>query len=108
MVNKVGGSPRAREFYNSLPKDGRLRKEIDQANELLKDKADIGDKIEKKKIPKEYVKDFAIDNLFRFKLGEGYRLLYTILSDGKVKTCSVIDIVDHDAYEKLFGYGSDY
>lgn len=107
MANKVGGSPKAREFYNSLSKDSRLKKEIDQANELLKDKADIGDKIEKKKIPKEYIRDFAIDNLFRYKLRDGYRLLYTILSDGKVKTCSVIDIVDHTAYEKLFGYGSD-
>lgn len=108
MVNKVGGSPKAREFYNSLPKASRLKKEIDQASELLKDKADIGDKIERRKIPKEYIRDFSIDNLFRYKLGEGYRLLYTILSDRKVKTCSVIDIVDHDAYEKLFGYGSDY
>jgi len=108
LANNVGGSPTARRFYCSLPKDSRLKKEIDHANELLKDKADIGDKIEKRKIPKEYTRKFAIDNLFRYKLGEGYRLLYTILSDGKVKTCSVIDIVDHDAYEKLFGYGSDY
>lgn len=108
MGNKVGGSPKARQFYNSLPKDSRLKKEIDQASELLKDKADIGDKIERRKIPKEYIRDFSIDNLFRYKLGEGYRLLYTILSDRRVKTCSVIDIVDHDAYEKLFGYGSDY
>lgn len=107
MVNNVGGGPKARRFYDSLPSDDRLKKEIDQAKELLKSRADIGDKIEKKKIPKQYVK-FGINNLFRYKLREGYRLLYTILSDGKVKTCSVIDIVDHDAYEKLFGYGSDY
>lgn len=108
MVNNVGGSAKAREFYNSLPDDSRLKKEIDRARELLKSRADIGDKIEKKKIPKEYVREFGINNLFRYKLREGYRLLYTILSDGKVKTCSVIDIMDHDAYEKLFGYSSDY
>lgn len=107
MVNNVGGSDRARKFYKSLPEDSRLKKEIDLAKELLKSRADIGDKIEKKKIPKEYVREFGLDNLFRYGLGEGYRLLYTVLSDGRVKTCSVIDVLSHSEYEKLFGYGSD-
>ena len=107
MVNNVGGSDKARAFFNSLPNDSRLKKEIDQAKELLKSRTDIGNKIEKKKIPKEYIRDFAITNLFCYKLGDGYRLLYTVLSDGKVKTCSVIDIMSHEDYETLFGYGSD-
>lgn len=73
MVNRVGGSDRARAFYHSLSDDSKLKKEIDQANELLKSKADIGNKIEKRKIPRVYVDEFAIDNLFRYKLREGYR-----------------------------------
>jgi len=85
----------------------RLKKEIDQAKELLRSKADIGNKIEKKKIPREYKREYGIDNLFRYKLGEGYRLLYTVLSDGNITTCSVIDILSHSEYERLFGYYPD-
>jgi mRNA-degrading endonuclease RelE of RelBE toxin-antitoxin system len=106
-VNIVGGSNKARAFYKSLPTNSRLKNEIDEALELLKFNANIGNSIEKKKIPKEYRKEYDLNNLFRHKLGDGYRLLYTILSDKKVKTCSVIEIMSHDDYEKIFGYGSD-
>jgi hypothetical protein len=57
-VNNVGGSPKAIAFYRALSNDSKLKKGIDDAKELLRSKTDIGNKIEKKKFPKEYIKEY--------------------------------------------------
>lgn len=93
-------------FYNSLNHTNQLKKDIDEAMDGLKINPFIGDKIEKHLWPKRYKKEYAINNLFRYPLRKGYRLIYTLVSDKESTTTSsvILDAIDHGAYDKLFGY----
>lgn len=92
-------------FYRSLEPINELKKNIDEAMDELKINPLKGDKIEKHLWPKQYKKKYAINNLFRYPLRKGYRLIYTLVSDDKTSITSIIlAAVDHGAYDKLFGY----
>jgi len=54
--------------------------------------------------PDKYVKKHDITNLFRYQLPDGYRLVYTIMSQGKEITCVLLEVFNHKEYEKRFGY----
>jgi len=63
-----------------------------------------GNKIQKNLWPKKYVKEHKINNLFRYPLVKGYRLTYTIVSDKKTTTSVILEALNHDDYDELFGY----
>jgi hypothetical protein len=74
--------------------------------ELVKANPHYGDPISKKMIPEEYIEKYGITNLFRVELTNYWRMLYT-LTDGESVVeiiAFVLDIVDHKAYDKKFGY----
>jgi len=63
----------------------------------------VGDNIPKRLIPKYYAKH-NLDNLWRYELPNGWRLLYTVLGN-KVRIVSIIvEWLDHTNYERRFGY----
>jgi mRNA-degrading endonuclease RelE of RelBE toxin-antitoxin system len=72
--------------YNSLSAPSPLKKSIDAALDKLKENPLSGDKIQKKLWPKKYMKEHEINNLFRYPLVDGYRLIYTIVGDKKTVT----------------------
>ncbi len=78
----------------------QLLRSIEQKIELIKANPFYGDNIEKKKIPKSY----NVQNLWRVELTGFWRLLYTIKGDQIEIVCFVLDIVDHERYDKIFGY----
>lgn len=100
----VSGSPEFMQLYNSLDQNNWLKKDIDQAMDELKINPLKGDKIEKKLWPKKYIDEHGIRNLFRYPLHEGYRLMYTLVSDNKSTTSVILNAIDHDTYDDLFGY----
>ncbi|MBI5051328.1 hypothetical protein HZC08_01075 [Candidatus Micrarchaeota archaeon] len=53
-------------------------------------------KNKKKLWPKDYIRKYQIDNLWKYDLPDGWRLIYTIRAD-QVR-------FDHKEYEKRFGY----
>lgn len=59
-----------------------------------------GDSISKKLIPKEY----NAKNLWRVELTNFWRMLYTIKGDQIEIVCFILDIMDHQKYNKKFGY----
>ena len=65
-----------------------------------------GDPISKRLIPKEYVKKYGVNNLFRVELPNFWRMLYTLKTEeGCVEIIAfVLDIFDHKRYNKRFGY----
>jgi hypothetical protein len=87
-----------------LPKKDLLRKSIDAALDTLKDNPLAGDKVQKSLWPKKYVKQYKINNLFRYPLAEGYRLTYTIVSDKESTTSVILEALDHEEYDERFGY----
>jgi len=48
----------------------------------LRENIEAGEKVEKRKWPKMYVRKYGITSLFRLDLDRNYRLTYTIIADG--------------------------
>ena len=78
----------------------RLLRSIKQKIEFIKANPFYGDNIPKINIPKKY----NIQNLWRVELTGYWRMLYTIKGDKIEIVCFVLDILDHDGYNKKFGY----
>ena len=64
----------------------------------------VGNQIQRDRIPYYYKENFGVNNLYRYRFPMGYRGIYTILrSEGQI-TPMIIEILDHDEYDKRFGY----
>ena len=106
-------SPEAEEVYNYLNKEAPTSKTermilnaINKKVELIKKNYHYGDPIAKDLIPQEYKEKYEITNLFRIKLPNYWRMLYTLTDDEtKIEIIAfVLDFMDHLMYNKKFGY----
>ena len=71
----------------------------------LKEDPQCGVQIKKKQIPNYYLDSFGVKNLWKLNLSNFWRLIYWVDGSGKVSIVSfVIDIIDHDLYNKRFKY----
>lgn len=78
----------------------QLLNSIKQKVDFLKANPFYGNNISKNLIPKEY----GVSNLWRLELSQFWRMLYTIKGDQIEVICFILDILDHDKYNKKFGY----
>ncbi len=78
----------------------QLLRSIKQKSDLIKLNPFYGDNIEKRKIPKIY----DVNNLWRVELSRYWRMLYTLKGDQIEILCFILEIVDHERYNKIFGY----
>lgn len=92
--------------FESLPENEVLKKHIKRAIEEIKENAFTGIRIPKRLFPKEYVVKYNINNLWKYDLPNGWRLIYTLTSPNKVEIISVILewFTDHKDYERRFKY----
>jgi len=81
-----------------------LLKSIKQKIDFLKQNPEYGKHIEKRKIPKEYIKRYNINNLWKVNLSSAWRMLYTIKGNEIEIIAVILDIIDHKIYDKKFGY----
>ncbi|MDP1729493.1 MAG: hypothetical protein Q8L27_04790, partial [archaeon] len=73
--------------------------------ELIRTNIHYGNPIAKDLIPKEYFDKFGITNLFRVELPAFWRMLYTLTNNEEVEIVAfVLDIINHQDYNKKFGY----
>ncbi|MDD5148343.1 MAG: hypothetical protein PHH08_02665 [Candidatus ainarchaeum sp.] len=110
---RVKLSPEAEEVYTYLNKESghsKIEKTIltavDRKVELIKANIHYGEPINKKLIPKEYKEKYGIKNIFWVSLPNYWRMLYS-LTEGETQIeiiAFVLDILDHDKYNKKFGY----
>ena len=63
-----------------------------------------GENAKKDPIPKEYRQRYGASNLFIADLPDYWRMLYTLESDEIEIIAFVLDIIDHDKYNKKFGF----
>ena len=106
-------SPEAKEVYEYLNREAlnskterMILKAVQQKIGLIKANPHYGDPIAKKLIPKEYKDKYGTINLFRVELPNFWRMLYT-LTEGETKieiVAFVLDIIDHENYNKKFDY----
>ncbi|MFH1398537.1 MAG: hypothetical protein ABIG95_00305 [Candidatus Woesearchaeota archaeon] len=81
-----------------------LLNSIKQKIELLRDNPQYGTHIPKDRIPKGYVRDYDVDNLWKVNLSGAWRMIYTIRGSDVEIISLILDIVDHTDYSKKFGY----
>jgi len=106
-------SPEAEEVYEYLVKQAPKSKiersilnAIKKKTQLIKLNFHYGEPIGKSKIPIEYTKKYDISNLFWVELPYNWRMLYTLKAGETIIEiiAFVLDILDHKAYDKKFGY----
>ena len=97
-LNKIVGEQAAKGIENS--DEIQLLRSILQKKDFIKQNPFYGDNIEKSKIPKKY----GVSNLWRVELTNFWRMLYTIKGDQIEVICFVLEIMDHEKYNKVFGY----
>jgi predicted RNA-binding protein with EMAP domain len=97
-LNQIAGEQQARGIGNS--EEIQLLKSIKQKIELLRQNAMFGENIPKSLIPKQ----LEVSNLFRIELTHFWRMLYTLKGDEIEIVAFALYIVDHEAYNKIFGY----
>lgn len=89
-----------------------LLKSINSKIALLKANYDYGIQIPKKLLPRKYVREYEVTNLWKVDLSGYWRMIYTLKQPqreyAEVEIISIwldiIDIVDHGKYDKIFGY----
>lgn len=109
-INKVYfANEQIKGFFDKLKKGTFEEKElhslIDRAIDDLEENPKRYIQIPKERWPREYVKKYKVNNLWKYDLPNGWRLIYTLRHD-KVEIMSiVIEWFNHKEYEKRFGYG---
>lgn len=84
--------------------DKQLYHFIERAIKDMKNNPACGIKIPKRLWPKSYIEDYDINNLWKYDIPNGWRLIYTIKED-EVKILNVVlEWFDHKEYEKRFNY----
>ncbi|MDD5317419.1 MAG: type II toxin-antitoxin system RelE/ParE family toxin [Candidatus ainarchaeum sp.] len=92
------------ELANGTREDKALRNSIEKAIQKLKENPVCGKRIQSGLWPKEYVRRYGINNLWKCNLLGGWRLVYTVVGD-KVEIISVLlEWMSHKEYERRFGY----
>ena len=106
-------SPDAEEVYEYLNQESAGSKvhrsilnAIQKKTGLMKANPHYGEPIAKDKIPSEYRQRYGVTNLFSVELPNFWRMLYTLTNDESAIEiiAFVLDIIDHEKYDKKFGY----
>ncbi len=96
---------RTEEAFNHLSEESPLKRSIRKVIENLKGNAFCGELIKKELIPKIYIKEYGIDNLWWYPLTKGWRLVYSLTGSAEVGIIAIIiEYFDHKNYERRFGY----
>lgn len=101
-LNKVVGD----EIKKGITKSDHqiLFNSIKQKIDLLRDNPEYGIHIPKNKIPKDYIKEYDVNNLWKINLSGAWRMIYTIRGSEVEIISLILDIMNHKDYNKKFGY----
>lgn len=93
-----------KKLKESKTEDKKLYEWINRALDNLEENAFCGIQIAKRLIPKIYIQKYGIDNLWKYNLPKGWRLLYSV-ANNEVNVLSIIlEWMDHKNYDKRFKY----
>ncbi|MBS3094698.1 type II toxin-antitoxin system YoeB family toxin [Candidatus Pacearchaeota archaeon] len=91
--------------FEELSENDKIKKQIKRAVGDLQINAFSGIQIPKKLIPEVYIKKYQVNNLWKYDLPDGWRLVYSIMPENKIEILSVIlEWFDHKEYEQRFHY----
>lgn len=92
------------ELADSKHEDEKIYSWLINAFEDIEENSFCGIQIPKRLIPQEYSKNKKINNLWKYNLPEGWRLLYSIENQEVIVVAIILEWMDHKNYEKRFRY----
>ena len=102
------GDEKLKNAYNKLKtskvEDQMLYKWISRAIDDLEENAFCGIQIPKRLIPKVYIAKYGIDNLWKYDLPKGWRLIYSVANNEVCIISILLEWMNHNDYEKRFNY----
>jgi len=101
-LNKVVGEEIAKGITSSDHQT--LLNSIKQKIEILKANPEYGTHVQKDRIPKAYIRDYDVNNLWKVDLSGAWRMIYTIRGSEVEIISLILDIMNHRDYEKKFRY----
>ena len=81
-----------------------LLNSIKQKIDYLRNNPEYGIHIPKDRIPKDYVKDYDVHNLWKVNLSGAWRMIYTMRGSEVEIISLILEIMNHKDYNKKFGY----
>ena len=88
----------------SKTEDQKLYKCINRALDDIEEDAFCATQITKKLIPKAYIEKYEIDNLWKYDLPSGWRLIYSVANSDVIILAIIIEWFSHKEYERKFKY----
>jgi hypothetical protein len=89
---------------SSKAEDREIQKSLNTAFDAIAADAFCGIQVPKRRIPKEYLAKYGIDNLWKYNFHKNWRLMYSIACDGEAVIALIIEWLPHKEYERRFGY----
>ncbi len=86
------------------PSYEQLLSSVNNALKNIKANPFYGDLIPRRYISKSTVQRYGTDKVFRVELVGYWRLLYTVIGDEARIMAFILEYMDHDKYNKIFGY----
>lgn len=86
------------------PSHSQLLKSIDTAIRNISKDYRYGDLIPRKYLSKSTIRRYGTDKILRVELVGYWRMLYTIIGDEATIIAFILEFMDHDKYNKIFGY----
>lgn len=101
----VFANDKIEKIFQELDNNDNLKKSIIRAIHDIQNNAYYGIQIPKRLFPKEYIEKYKINNLWKYDLPDGWRLIYTLNPLNQVEILSVIlEWFNHKDYEMRFHY----
>jgi len=93
-----------KEFYK-LDENDEIKDYLKRAIRDIQINAYCGIQLPKRLIPKIYIQKYGINNLWKYDLPDGWRLIYSVTTPNKVEILAMIlEWFDHPRYERRFHY----
>ena len=101
-LNKIVGEQRSSGIISS--KEITLLNAINRIFDIIVNNPFYGENAKKDLIPKEYRQKYDVGNLFIVDLPDYWWMIYTLESDEIEIIAFVLDIIDHNQYNKKFKF----
>ncbi len=99
-LNKIVGAEKAKGIQDS--ENQRLLNSLKKKEEILKVNPEYGDHIPRKYIKRKTIKKYGTDSLWRVEVYNYWRAIYTLTGNEIEILTLILDVVDHNTYNKLF------
>ncbi len=92
------------EIARKKPTYSQLLSSINNALRNIKSNPSHGNLIPRKYISKSTIQKYGTDKILRVELVGYWRLLYTLIGDEVRIIAFILEFMDHNKYNKIFGY----